>query len=126
MAYNKKVMDHFIRPRNAGEMIEADAVGKAANAVDGDIVVIAIKVKDGIITDAKHQVFGCAAAIAGASAFTEMIKGRNIEEASKISKEDVSAYLDGIPESKIKCSILGPDALKDAIRDLRTRHPTNR
>ncbi len=121
MAYNKKVMEHFINPRNAGEMNDADAKGKAANAVDGDIVVIAIKVKDGVITDAKHQVFGCAAAIAGASAFTEMIKGKTIEEASKISKEDVSTYLDGIPESKVNCSILGPDALRDAIRDYRTR-----
>jgi nitrogen fixation NifU-like protein len=122
VAYNKKVMEHFINPRNTGEMNDADAKGKAANAVDGDIVVIAIKVKDGVITDAKHQVFGCAAAIAGASAFTEMIKGKTVEEASMISKEDVSTYLDGIPESKVNCSILGPDALKDAIRDYRTRH----
>jgi NifU-like protein involved in Fe-S cluster formation len=122
MAYNKKVMDHFINPRNAGEMTGADATGKAANAVDGDLVVIAIKVRGGVIADAKHQVFGCAAAIAGASAFTEMIKGKTVDEASRISKEDVSAYLDGIPESKVNCSILGPDALKDAMRDYRTRH----
>ncbi len=116
MGYNKKVMDHFIHPRNAGEMQDADVVGKAANDVDGDIVVISLKVKDGVIVDAKHQVFGCAAAIAGASAFTEMVKGKTMEEAAKITKEDVSAYLDGVPESKIKCSILGPDAMQDAAR----------
>jgi NifU-like protein involved in Fe-S cluster formation len=118
MAYNKKVMDHFIHPRNAGEMLDADMTGKAANDVDGDIIVISLKVKDGIIIDAKHQVFGCAAAIAGASAFTEMIKGKTVEDAVKITKEDVSTYLDGVPESKIKCSILGPEAMQDALRKM--------
>jgi NifU-like protein len=118
MAYNKKVMDHFIHPRNAGEMPDADVSGRAANDVDGDIIVISLKVKDGRIVDAKHQVFGCAAAIAGASAFTEMIKGKTVEEAAKITREDVSAYLDGVPESKIRCSILGPEAMQDAVRNL--------
>ena len=98
MGYNKKVMDHFIHPRNAGEMPDADVTGRAANDVDGDIIVISLKVKEGRIVDAKHQVFGCAAAIAGASAFTEMIIGNTVEEALKITKEDVSTYLDGIPE----------------------------
>ena len=118
MAYNKKVMDHFIHPRNAGEMPDPDVSGKAANDVDGDIIVISLKIEDGRIIDAKHQVFGCAAAIAGASAFTEMIKGKTVEEAARITREDVSAYLDGIPESKIRCSILGPEAMQDVVRKL--------
>jgi NifU-like protein involved in Fe-S cluster formation len=85
LGYNKKVMDHFINPRNAGEMQDADVVGKATNDVDGDIVVISLKLKDGVIVEAKHQVFGCAAAIAGASAFTEMVKGKTVDDAAKIT-----------------------------------------
>ena len=123
MAYNSKVMDHFLNPRNVGAMKDADGVGKAANDVDGDVVIISIKVKDGVIIDAKHQVFGCAAAIAGASAFTEMLKGKTPEEASKITKEDVSDYLNGLPQGKISCSILGPEALSSAIIDYHSRHP---
>lgn len=112
-------MDHFMNPRNAGEMESPDGVGKAANQVDGDVIIIRIKVKDGKIAEAKHQVFGCAAAIAGSSAFTEMIKGKGLDEALAFSKKDVADFLDGIPEGKIACSILGPEALKAAVEDYR-------
>ncbi|MCE5295712.1 MAG: iron-sulfur cluster assembly scaffold protein [Euryarchaeota archaeon] len=122
MPYNRKVMDHFMSPRNAGDMESADGVGKAANQVDGDVVIVRIKVKDGKISEVKHQVFGCAAAIAGSSAFTEMIKGKALEDALKISRQDVADYLGGLPEGKIGCSILGPDALKMAVDDYNSRN----
>lgn len=121
MAYNKKVMEHFINPRNVGETANADGEGKASNAMDGDIVVLGITVVGNKIVDVKQQVFGCAAAIAGSSAFSEMILGKEIEEALKISKEDVAEYLGGMPEGKIKCSILGPEALVKAVEVYRGR-----
>jgi NifU-like protein involved in Fe-S cluster formation len=114
-------MDHFVNPRNAGAMESPDGTGKAANAIDGDMVILRIKVKDGRISEVKHQVFGCAAAIAGSSAYSEMIMGKGLDEALSISKQDVADYLGGLPEGKIGCSILGPDALKEAVTDLRCR-----
>jgi nitrogen fixation NifU-like protein len=110
-------MEHFINPRNVGEMESPDGTGKASNDVDGDMVIIRIKVKDGKITEAKHQVFGCAAAIAGSSAYSEMIIGKDVDEALMISRQDVADYLGGLPEGKIDCSILGPDALRKAVDD---------
>lgn len=121
MAYNKKVMEHFANPRNVGEMTDADGVGQAGNSVDGDTVVVKIKVADNKIADISYQVFGCAAAIAGSSAFSEMIKGKDVDEALKITKEDVADYLGGLPEGKIDCSILGPEALKEAVKDYRKK-----
>jgi nitrogen fixation protein NifU and related proteins len=123
MAYNKKVMEHFINPRNVGEMEGADGEGKASNSVDGDIVVLRIKIAGNKIVDVKHQVFGCAAAIAGSSAFSEMILGKDIEEALAISKNDVAEYLGGLPGGKINCSILGPEALREALRNYRECRP---
>ncbi len=121
MAYSKKVMEHFIDPRNVGDTADSDGEGRASNAMDGDIVVLGITVVDNKIVDVKQQVFGCAAAIAGSSAFSEMILGKEIEEALKISKEDVAEYLGGMPEGKIKCSILGPEALVKAVEAYRGR-----
>jgi nitrogen fixation NifU-like protein len=121
LAYGPKVMEHFTRPRNVGEMKDADGVGKFSNDVDGDIVVISIKVKDEIITNIKFQVFGCAAAIASSSVFTEMVKGKRIEEALKVTKESISEALDSLPSEKVECSVLAPDALREAVSDYRSR-----
>jgi nitrogen fixation NifU-like protein len=117
MAYGRKVMEHFARPRNVGEMKDADGVGRQGNTVDGDEVVVYIKVKDDSITDISFQVFGCAAAIASSSMFTEMIKGKTLQEAIRISKEDVSEALQGLPPGKVECSVIAPDAFRAAVND---------
>lgn len=122
MPYGPKVMEHFIHPRNVGEMKDADGVGKAANNVDGDVVVIYIKVKDDIIEDVSFQTFGCVASIASSSMFTEMVKGKRVEDALKVDKEKVAeAFQQGMPASKIECSILAPEALMEAVEDYRRR-----
>ncbi|MCU0860910.1 MAG: iron-sulfur cluster assembly scaffold protein [Methanomassiliicoccales archaeon] len=117
MAYGRKVMEHFANPRNVGEMKDADGVGRFGNTVDGDEVVLYIKVKDDVISDISFQVFGCAAAIASTSMFTEMVKGKSLEAAIRLTKEDVSEALDGLPPGKIGCSVIAPDALRAAIND---------
>ena len=115
--YSKKVMDHFRNPRNVGEMENPDGVGHVGNPVCGDIMELYIKVKDGIIVDAKFKTFGCGAAIATSSIVTEMVKGKNIKEALKISNKAVAEALDGLPPAKMHCSVLAEDALKSAIDD---------
>ncbi len=120
--YSKKVMDHFTNPRNVGEMPDADGIGEQGNPVCGDAMKIYIKVKDNIITDAKFQTFGCGAAIAVSSMVTEMVKGKTIEDAIKITKESVASELDGLPAQKTHCSNLGADALHKAIEDYRQKH----
>lgn len=117
MAYNRKVMEHFSQPRNVGEMQDPDGVGKAGNTMDGDVVVIYIKVKDDVIADIKFQAFGCAAAIASSSIFTELAKGKKISEALQINRQQVSNELEGLPPNKIDCSIIAPDALEKAVRN---------
>ncbi|MEM0449438.1 MAG: iron-sulfur cluster assembly scaffold protein [Methanomassiliicoccales archaeon] len=117
MGYTRKVMEHFANPKNVGEMKDAHGVGRFGNTVDGDEVVIYIKVKNDFITDVSFKVFGCVAAIASASVFTEMIKGKRLEEAIQITKEDVSRALDGLPSEKIGCSVIAPDALRAAVDD---------
>jgi len=122
MAYGVKVIEHFMNPRNVGEMKDASGVGKAANDVDGDVVVIYLKVKDDVIEDVSFQTFGCVAAIASSSMFTEMVKGKRIDEAVKIDKAAVAdAFEKGMPESEVSCSILAPEALSKAIDDYRHR-----
>ncbi len=116
-AYSDKVMDHFRNPRNVGEMEHPDGVGRVGNPTCGDIMEMFIRVKDNVITDAKFKTFGCGAAIATSSMVTEMVKGKTIEEALKISNKLVVEALDGLPPVKVHCSVLGEDALKGAIND---------
>ncbi len=119
--YSKEVMDHFMNPRNVGEMPDADGVGAEGNPVCGDMMKLFIKVKDDRIEDAKFQTFGCGAAIAVSSMITEMVKGKTLEEAMAISKEQVASALGGLPPQKMHCSNLGADALRKAIEDYRQK-----
>ena len=120
--YSKKVMDHFMNPRNVGKLENPDGVGKVGNPTCGDLMEIHIKVKDGKITDAKFQTFGCGAAIATSSMVTELAKGKTVDEAAKISRNDVANELDGLPPVKMHCSNLASDALKAAIEDYQQKH----
>jgi len=122
--YSKEVMDHFMNPRNVGEMPDADGVGTEGNPVCGDMMKLFIKVKDDRIEDAKFQTFGCGAAIAVSSMITEMIKGKTLDEAMSISKEQVASALGGLPPQKMHCSNLGADALRKAIEDYRQKQGT--
>ncbi|MDH7601141.1 MAG: Fe-S cluster assembly scaffold protein NifU [Armatimonadota bacterium] len=115
--YSSKVMEHFANPRNVGEIPDADGVGKVGNPVCGDIMNMYIKVKDGVITDAKFKTFGCGAAIATSSMATEMIKGKTIEEALKLTNEAVAEALGGLPKVKMHCSVLAEQAVRSAIDD---------
>ena len=119
--YSDKVKDHFMNPRNMGEMANADGIGIVGNPVCGDVMKIFIRVSDGRITDIKFQTFGCAAAIATSSMITEMAKGKTIDEAREISREDVAEELDGLPPIKMHCSNLASDGLKAAIEDYEKR-----
>jgi nitrogen fixation NifU-like protein len=115
--YSEKVMDHFLHPRNVGEIENPDGIGRVGNPTCGDIMEMYIKVKDNIITDAKFKTFGCGAAIATSSMVTEMVKGKTIEEALKISNESVIEALDGLPPVKRHCSVLAEEALRAALDD---------
>jgi nitrogen fixation NifU-like protein len=115
--YTEKVMDHFTNPRNVGEIEDADGVGTVGNPACGDIMKIFIKVKDNVIEDIKFKTFGCGAAIASSSVATELIKGKTIEEALKITNKVVIEALGGLPKEKLHCSVLAEDALKSAIED---------
>jgi len=121
--YSEKVMEHFKNPRNVGEMENPDGVGHVGNPVCGDIMELYIKVKDGIIVDAKFKTFGCGAAIATSSMVTEMVKGKRIEEALKISNKAVAEALDGLPAVKMHCSVLAEEALKSAIENYLNNSP---
>lgn len=122
--YSEKVMDHFMNPRNVGELAEADGVGTEGNPTCGDVMKIFIKVEDEKIVDAKFKTFGCGASIAVSSMVTEMIKGKSVDEALTISKEAVANELGGLPPQKMHCSNLGADALKKAIEDYKIKHPS--
>jgi len=115
--YSTKVMDHVKNPRNVGEMENPDGIGHVGNPVCGDIMELYIKVKDNVITDATFKTFGCGAAIATSSMVTEMVKGKTIEEALKISNKAVTEALDGLPKIKMHCSVLAEEALQLAIED---------
>ncbi len=115
--YSKKVIDHFRNPRNVGEIEDADGVGSFGNPADSDLITIYIKVKDDEIVDVKFKAFGCAAAIATGSIVTEIAKGKNIEEALKIDREDVAESLGGLPPIKMSCSNLAAEALQAAINE---------
>ena len=115
--YSDKVKDHFMNPRNMGEMENADGIGVVGNPVCGDVMKIFIRVKDGRISDIKFQTFGCAAAIATSSMITEMAMGKTVDEARKISRDDVASELDGLPKVKMHCSNLAADGLGAALDD---------
>ena len=115
--YSEKVLEHFRNPRNVGEIENPDGTGHVGNPVCGDIMELYIRVKNGVIADAKFKTFGCGAAIATSSMITEMIKGKSIEEALKISNHAVAEALDGLPPIKMHCSVLAEEALKSAIDD---------
>jgi nitrogen fixation NifU-like protein len=119
--YSEKVMDHFMNPRNVGEMADADGVGMEGNPTCGDAMQLFIKVENDRIVDAKFRTFGCGAAIAVSSMITEMVKGKTLDEALSISKEAVANELGGLPPQKMHCSNLGADALKKAIEDYRSK-----
>ncbi|MFA5779565.1 MAG: Fe-S cluster assembly scaffold protein NifU [Elusimicrobiota bacterium] len=123
MQYSSKVMEHFNNPRNVGEITDADGVGNVGNPVCGDIMRLYIKVKDGIIIDAKFKTFGCGAAIATSSMVTEMVKGKSVDEALKISNRAVAEALGGLPPVKMHCSVLAEEALRAAIDDYYKKHP---
>ena len=124
--YSKKVMDHFKNPRNVGEIENPDGVGHVGNPVCGDIMELYIKVEDEIIVDAKFKTFGCGAAISTSSIVTELVKGKNIKEALKISNKAVAEALDGLPPVKMHCSVLAEEALKSAIEDYLARQKLKR
>lgn len=119
--YSEKVMDHFNNPRNVGKMEDPDGVGTVGNPVCGDVMKLYIKVKDGRISDARFQTFGCGAAIATSSMVTELVKGKTLEEAVALSNKEVADALDGLPPLKMHCSMLAEDALKAAIDDYRSK-----
>ena len=116
-SYSEKVMEHFRNPRNVGEMQSPDGIGHVGNPVCGDIMELYIKVKDNIIVDAKFKTFGCGAAIATSSMITELVKGKPVDEALKISNRAVAEALGGLPKIKMHCSVLAEEALRSAIKD---------
>lgn len=117
MLYSEKVMDHFTNPRNVGEIEDADGIGEVGNAKCGDIMKMFLKIDNGVITDIKFKTFGCGAAVATSSMATEMIKVRKLEDALKLTNKAVVEALDGLPDSKLHCSVLAEQALKAAISD---------
>ena len=121
--YSEKVMDHFMNPRNVGDVEDANAVGEVGNAKCGDIMKISMKINDdGVIEDVKFKTFGCGAAVATSSIATEMIKGKTVEEAEKLSNKAVIEALDGMPPAKIHCSVLAEEAVKAALKDYHENH----
>lgn len=115
--YSEKVMDHFRNPRNVGEIENADGVGEVGNPRCGDIMKMYLKIEDGIIKDVKFKTFGCGSAIASSSMATELIKGKTIEEAMKVTNKKVAEALDGLPPIKMHCSVLAEQAIKAALLD---------
>ena len=121
--YSEKVKDHFLNPRNAGEIKNPDAVGEAGSLACGDQMKLMLKIDNNeVITDAKFQTFGCGSAVASASALTEMIIGKPLKEAAKTTNKDIAEYLDGLPEKKMHCSVLGHAALDAAVKNYRGKN----
>lgn len=122
MAYSEKVMDHFSNPRNVGELDDANGIGEVGNPRCGDIMKMYMRIQNGIIEDVKFKTFGCGAAIATSSMATELIKGKSIEEALKVSNRAVMEALDGLPPVKVHCSVLAEQAIKAALSDYYKRN----
>ena len=121
MEYTEQVMDHFMNPRNMGEMENPDGVGTVGNAKCGDIMRIYIKVENEVITDVKFKTFGCGAAIATSSKATELVKGKTLDEALQITNKMVMDSLGGLPPVKVHCSVLAEEALHASIQDYKDR-----
>lgn len=117
MEYSKKVMEHFLNPKNMGEIENADGVGEVGNAKCGDIMKIYLKIENNIVVDVKFKTFGCGSAIASSSMATELIKGKSIFDAISLSNKAVVEALDGLPKIKIHCSVLAEQAIKAAVLD---------
>ena len=117
MQYSAKVMDHFSNPRNVGELADANGIGEVGNPTCGDIMKMYLKIENGVIKEVRFKTFGCGAAIATSSIATEMIKGKPIDEALRLSNKAVIEALDGLPPVKIHCSVLAEQAVKAAISD---------
>jgi len=115
--YSEKVMDHFMNPRNVGEIESADGVGEVGNPACGDMMRLYLKIEEGRVRDAKFRTFGCGAAIASSSMLTEMIKGKTVDEARAITNLQVAEALDGLPAVKIHCSVMAEQAVKSALDD---------
>ncbi|NLB41854.1 MAG: Fe-S cluster assembly scaffold protein NifU [Clostridiales bacterium] len=121
--YNEKVMDHFVNPRNVGEIENPDGVGEVGNARCGDIMKVFLRVENDIIVDVKFKTFGCGAAIATSSMSTELIKGKTIDEALEVTNKSVTDALGGLPPVKMHCSVLAEEAVKKAVEDYRAKNP---
>ena len=119
--YSEKVMDHFRNPRNVGVLEDANGVGTVGNAKCGDIMKMYLKIEDGIVQDVKFETFGCGSAIASSSMATELIKGKPVEEARKLTNEAVAEALDGLPDYKMHCSVLAEEAIKSALDDYHSK-----
>ena len=119
--YSEKVMDHFRNPRNVGVLEDANGIGEVGNAKCGDIMKIYLKIEDGIIQDVKFETFGCGSAIASSSMATELIKGKPVTEAMKLTNQAVMEALDGLPAHKIHCSVLAEEAIRNALEDYQKR-----
>ena len=120
--YSEKVMDHFMHPRNVGSIENADGVGQVGNAKCGDIMKIYLKIENDIIVDVKFETFGCGSAIASSSMATEMIMGKSIQEAMRLTNKAVAEALDGLPAHKMHCSVLAEEAIKNALKDYYDRN----
>ena len=117
MDYSYKVIEHFMCPRNVGNMPDADAEGTCGDINCGDSLTVYLKINNNIIADINYLVFGCGAAVAASSVFSEMVKGKSLEEARKVKPQVVNDALEGLPKEKLHCSVLGPQALREALKD---------
>jgi len=117
LPYSEKVMDHFMNPRNVGEIPDASGIGTVGNPICGDVMKMFLKIENNIIVDVKFKTFGCGAAVATSSMVTEMVKGRSIDDALKITNHAVAEALGGLPPIKMHCSVLAEEALRSALKD---------
>ena len=121
--YSEKVMDHFRNPRNVGVIEDADGIGEVGNAKCGDIMKMYLKIDDDVVSDVKFETFGCGSAIASSSMATELIKGKPVAEALKLTNQAVVEALDGLPDYKMHCSVLAEEAIRSALDDYYQKNP---